>query len=243
MIRGIERLAKDMTVKMMRQEAVANNLANATTSGYKTQRPFVTVLQNAVGSTQPAGQSQVTGLYTDFTEGPIDSTERPLDFAIEGDGFFVIDTPQGLRYTRNGNFTLSEDGTLVTQAGYRVMGSGGPITINSQNNTDNITMTAEGLIYSGSDQVGALKIVTFDNPEALVSEGNMFASPSGEGRQCDMKTTQVIQGALERSNVSPVDQMVEMITVGRGFETDQKSIMVQDDSAKQLIDRAGKMGA
>jgi flagellar basal-body rod protein FlgF len=239
MIRGIERLAKDMTVRMMRQDAVANNLANATTSGYKTQRPFVSVLADAVGTTKPAGQEEVAGVYTDFTEGPIDRTERPLDVAIDGDGFFAVQTPAGLRYTRNGNFTLSEDGTLVTQAGYPVMGTGGPITITGDSS---ITITAAGAVYSGSDEVGVLKVVTFDNPGTLVSEGNMFLSPADEGRQCDMKTTQVMQGALERSNVGPIDEMVEMITLERGFEADQKSIVMQDESAKQLIDHAGQMG-
>jgi flagellar basal-body rod protein FlgG len=238
MIRGIERLAKDMSVRMMRQDAVANNLANATTSGYKTQRPFVSVLKDAVGSTKPAGPTEDAGLYTDFSQGPIDRTERTLDVAIEGDGFFVVDTPAGLRYTRSGNLTMSDDGTLVTQAGHTVMGSGGPITITGQS----ITITAAGAIYAGVDEVGVLKIVTFDNPQALVNEGNMFASPTDEGRQCDMKTTQVIQGALERSNVGPIDEMVEMITLQRGFEADQKAIIMQDESAKQLIDRVGQIG-
>ena len=238
MIRGIERLAKDMSVRMMRQEAVANNLANATTSGYKTQRPFVSVLKDAVGASKPAGSGEVAGLYTDFSQGPIDRTERTLDVAIEGDGFFVVDTPAGLRYTRSGNLTLSDDGTLVTQAGHPVMGSGGPITITGEN----ITITAEGALYAGADEVGVLKIVTFDNPQALVNEGNMFAGPADEGRQSDMKTTQVIQGALERSNVGTIDEMVEMITLGRGFEAAQKAITMQDESAKQLIDRVGQIG-
>jgi flagellar basal-body rod protein FlgG len=238
MIRGIERLAKDMSVRMMRQEAVANNLANATTSGYKTQRPFVSVLKDAVGSAKPAGRDEVGGLYTDFSQGPIDRTERTLDVALEGEGFFVVETPAGLRYTRSGNLTLSDDGTLVTQAGHPVMGSGGPITITG----DGITITTGGAIYAGSDEVGAVKIVTFDNPQGLVNEGNMFASPADEGRQCDMKTTQVIQGALERSNVGPIDEMVEMITLARGFEAEQKAITMQDESTKQLIDRVGQIG-
>ena len=238
MIRGIERLAKDMTVRMLRQDAVASNLANATTSGYKTQRTFGSVLEDAVGG---AGQTERAGaadLYTDFSQGPIDRTERQLDVALEGEGFFVVDTPVGLRFTRCGNFTLSDDGTLVTQAGHPVLGGSGPITVTG----DSVVITAEGAIYANNEEIGSLRVVTFDNLQSLANEGNMFASLVEEGRPCDMKSTQVIQGALERSNVSPIDEMVEMIAVQRGFEAGQKAITLQDESAKQLIDRAGSIG-
>jgi flagellar basal-body rod protein FlgF len=238
MIRGIERLAKDMTVRMLRQEAVAANLANATTSGYKTQRTFVSVLKDAVGGAPQADRADGAGLFTDFSQGPIDRTERSLDVALEGDGFFVVDTPVGSRYTRCGNFTLSDDGTLVTQAGHPVLGGSGPITITG----DNVVITAEGTIYANNEEIGSIRVVAFDNPQGLANEGNMFASLVEEGRPCDMKTTKVIQGALERSNVGPIDEMVEMIALQRGFEAGQKAITMQDESARQLIDRAGRIG-
>jgi flagellar basal-body rod protein FlgF len=228
-----------MSAKVTRQEFLADNLANVTTPGFKTQRAFLSVLKTKIGRAGAAADSeQVVSSYTDFSQGPIEPTHSKLDLAIDGDGFFVIDTPEGEKYTRCGNFTLTAEGFLATQAGHPVMGSGGPIPIIGQE----VTVTPEGTVMVDNEEIGALRIVTFPNPQDLVRNGNKYAAVAGMAREADMNQTRIIQGGLERSNVSPIDEMVEMITIQRGFEADQKSINLQDQSTKQLIERAGSSG-
>jgi flagellar basal-body rod protein FlgG len=238
-LEGIQRLAKDMTAKVRRQEYVADNLANTTTPGFKTQRAFISQLRTSVSE---AGIErdihQVVGSYTDFAQGPIEQTHRSLDLAIEGEGFFVLSTPNGERYTRCGNFTLDADGYLVSQSGHPVMGTSGPIPITGQD----IRITPEGTVVVDNQEIGSLRIVTFGDPQELRRNGNLYSALQAGARDVDMDTTKLIQGALERSNVNPIDEMVEMISIHRGFEADQKSINLQDETAKQLIDRAGRFG-
>jgi flagellar basal-body rod protein FlgF len=239
MLSGIQRLAKDMSAKIRRQEFIADNLANSTTPGFKTQRAFLSQLRNAVTGDRAVDRAeQVIGSYTDFSQGPIEQTHRRLDLAIEGDGYFVISTSAGEKYTRCGNFTLSADGFLATQSGDLVMGAGGPITITGQD----INITPEGAVMVDNEEVDTLRLVAFDDPQGLERNGNIYAAVRGSGYDADMGQTRIIQGALERSNVNPIDEMVEMISIHRGFEANQKSINLQDDSIKQLIDRAGRFG-
>jgi flagellar basal-body rod protein FlgF len=226
MIHGIQRLARDMKLRIFRQEVIASNLANATTPGFKAQRAFDSHLKDAIGT------------YTAFGQGPIEHTQRKLDLAIQGEGFFVIDTPSGERFTRCGSFTLTESGFLATHSGDLVMGTGGPIAISGQD----LQISPDGRVIVDGDEAGALRIVYVPDPQALVREGNVYASGLAVHTEADMNRTEVIQGALERSNVSPIDEMVEMISLNRGFEADQKSITLQDESAKQLIERVGSTG-
>lgn len=239
MLSGIQRLAKDMSAKITRQEFIADNLANATTPGYKTHRAFLSHLRSTLA---PSGDvrepEQVIGSYTDFSQGPIEQTHRSLDLAIEGEGYFVISTSAGEAYTRCGNFTLTADGFLATQSGDLVMGSGGPIPITGQD----VNVTPEGAVMVGSEEAGTLRLVSFADPQGLERNGNLYTAPPGAAHEVDMRETRIIHGALERSNVKPIDEMVEMISIHRGFEADQKSISLQDDSIKHLIDRAGRFG-
>lgn len=235
MLRGIQRLAQDMSAKIVKQELIANNLANATTPGFKTQRAFRSLLKATVGATGDASEAGSIEAYTSFTQGPIERTHRNLDVAINGEGFFAVDTPYGERYTRCGSFTLTQGGLLATQAGDPVLGAGGPIPISGHN----LTVTPDGKVVVDGDEVDTLRIVTFDSPELLIREGNMYAAGGQPGVDADMSQTEVIHAALERSNVSPVDEMVEMISVHRNFEAGQRSIKLQDESARRLMDRSG----
>jgi len=237
-LKGVNRLAADMTARITRQDMVAENLANASTPGFKTQRLFSTLLRESVRSGGKAADHRAYGIYTDFSQGPVDVTNRPLDFAINGEGFFAVETSTGEQYTRAGNFTLDEEGTLTTNRGHVVQGTSGPITIES----GDFTVSAEGKIMVQGAEVGAIKVVTFRDPQNLVRRGNYYEAPGQAAQESEMTDTQVLQGALERANVSPVDEMVNMIAVHRGFETEQATIKMQDDSAKKLIDNAGNVG-
>jgi flagellar basal-body rod protein FlgG len=238
-IEGIQRLAKDMTAKVKRQEYIADNLANAATPGFKNQRAFISQLRTSVsGVGNPRDVQQVIGSYTDFAQGPIEQTHRSLDLAIEGEGFFVLSTPEGDRYTRCGNFTLDADGYLVSQSGHPVMGTSGPIPITGQD----IRVTPEGAVVVDNQEIGSIRLVTFGDLQGLGRNGNIYSALQAGARDVDADSARIIQGALERSNVNPIDEMVEMISIHRGFEADQKSINLQDEAAKQLIDRAGRFG-
>ncbi len=234
MLRGIQRLASDMKARILGQELIANNLANATTAGFKAQRAFKAVLSERVA----ASGGDNLRLYTSFEQGPIETTDRPLDLAINGEGFFVIDTPYGECFTRCGAFTLSSNGLLTTMSGEPVLGDGGPIPIDGQE----ITVGRDGTVYVDGDEVGTLRIVRFDDPQRLSREGNRFAARGATPIPVNPDETEIIQGALERSNVNPIDEMVEMINLHRNFETAQRSIRLQDESARQLIERAGRSG-
>jgi flagellar basal-body rod protein FlgG len=235
MLRGIQRVAKDMSAKITKQEMIANNLANATTPGFKAQRAFRSLLKAAVSLGGQADESGTVEAYTSFTQGPIEHTHRNLDMAINGEGFFAVDTPYGERYTRSGSFTLTQGGLLATQAGDPVLGAGGPIPISGHN----LSVTPDGKVVVDGEEVDTLRIVTFADPGLLVREGNMYASVGESGVEADMTQTEVIHAALERSNVSPVDEMVEMISIHRNFEAGQRAIKLQDESARRLIDRSG----
>jgi flagellar basal-body rod protein FlgF len=237
-LKGIDRLAADMTARITRQDMLAENLANASTPGFKTQRLFMTLLRESVRSGGKVTNDRAYGIYTDFSDGPVDVTGRPLDFAIQGEGFFAIETSTGERYTRAGNFTLDEEGTLTTNRGDVVVGSSGPITIESED----FTVSAEGKVIVEGAEIGAIKIVTFNDARSLVRRGNYFDAGAQAAVESEMIETSILQGALERANVNPIDEMVNMIAVHRGFETAQSTIKMQDDSAKKLIDNAGNVG-
>jgi flagellar basal-body rod protein FlgF len=235
MIHAIQRLARDMTARVFRQELVADNLANATTAGFKAQRAFASLLKDMQGDEANQIGRRLTGIYTSFLQGPLETTGRNLDLSIQGEGFFVVQTPSGERYTRAGSFSLSEEGVLTTQSGNPVLGGGGPITLTGPN----LTVAPDGTILVDGEEIDLLRIAVFDDPQSLAREGNMFAAAGAGPRQAEPGETQVLQGALERSNASPIDEMVEMISLHRGFEADQRSIGLQDDSVKSVLERIG----
>jgi flagellar basal-body rod protein FlgG len=255
MIDGVKKMAKDMTVKVLRQELVANNLANVNTPGFKSQRAFSTMLKHSMGTDaaraggRAAGRASNTqsetesgdrtvGIYTSFEQGRIEYTHRNLDLAIDGEGFFVVDTPFGERFTRSGSFTLTEAGLLATYGGNLVMGAGGPIAIQG----NEIEVTPDGGVVVDGEEVDTLKVVAFSDPENLDRQGNTFTSAGQAYTDANFSRTQIVQGALERSNVNPIDEMVEMIALHRGFEANQKSITLQIDASRKLMERVGDLG-
>src|SRR6185312_1692357 len=172
-------LSKQMTLHR-EMDVIANNLANMDTNGFKAEG---VTFEQYLSST------------ADFSEGALQQTGAALDLAIRGDGFFVVDTPQGERYTRNGAFTLNDKGELVNTQGYRVRGQNGPIQFD-QSDT-NITFAREGTITAingNQNQVierAKLRMVRFDNQNSLVREGNGLYSPAGQTAQSVKDTTSV----------------------------------------------------
>jgi len=240
-----------------RLELITNNLANVSTSGFKKDvavfEGLKPLLIDAAGTEIPPvapllGADSTFALLkevaTDFSAGAIQVTGEPLDIAVQGDGFFAVQSPEGVRYTRNGHFTLDVDGQLVTTAGLPVLGSGGPISLPpgvvSIDSNGNISVRG---VEAGATvvEVDVLPVYTVSNPNNLRKiGGSLFEAigatpvPSVEGR--------VQQGALEASNVNPVEEMVAMIEVMRLYEAAQKAIQTADDIAGKSANEIGRIG-
>jgi flagellar basal-body rod protein FlgF len=195
---------------------------------------------------------EVNETYTQFEQGAMEKTENNFDFALEGRGFFTVLTERGERYTRNGSFTLNKDGMLVTHDGNPVLGENGPITIQQNNmmiDERGVIRLNEALSGDPRDPVGLienewqspavldrLKIVDFENIREIKKDGNSFyRSTEFSGPAVPADEFKVIQGFREKSNVSIVREMVDMIEVQRAYEANQKTIQTGDATVGKLI--------
>jgi flagellar basal-body rod protein FlgF len=243
MIKGLYNSGTGMQPRMTRLEVVANNIANAATLGYKKDSLFIQVMRDA-GLSQANGTGDMKGLdskqFTDFSEGSYQKTQNPLDFAIRGQGFFVVETPQGIRYTRNGSFTLSPEGTVVTADGYPVMSTSGRIQVPRPDKTSTATITVNnrGEVTIGKTAAGQLRIAEFADMSSLKKAGQTFFTSDAPEKQAtlDGHTTEVLQGSVEESNVEALGEMIQLVELTRSFETDQKTIKAQDTTLERAMD-------
>jgi flagellar basal-body rod protein FlgF len=242
MIKGIQTAETAMRPKMARMEVIANNLANVNTTGFKRDRLFVQMLNDSVGGkTDAAGDLDGVRVTegVDFSEGSLRQTGNPLDVAIQGRGFFAVNTPGGVRFTRNGSFRLSADGSLVNTDGYQVEGTGGAIRFPGieklQQATVSIAETGEVLI--DKDPIGRLRIVEFADTSVLSKESaSLFSAAPGALMTEGSSSSAVKQGVLEESNVDGVEEMIAMTELQRSFDTDQKVLQALDDSVAKSLD-------
>lgn len=215
-----------------RLEVIANHMANSATTGFKAQ----------VLSFDDMLQAHMT---LDTSQGDMLATENPLDLAISGDGFFKIQTDQGVRYTRNGNFGLNAQGILVNGEGQAVLGTNGaPITINTEDiSEDGISINNAGEIEVDEAIVGTLDIVAFDDTGLLKKEGNSLLKYDGpEGSETVPDWYEVKQGHLEQSNVEVVSEMTNMVETNRYYESFQKLMQTIDELNAKVISDVGKIG-
>lgn len=257
MISGVYIALSGAKLQELRLEITANNLANTNTAGYKADKvtalPFEFMLENAMGEFEDMAvnqQQEGTPYYvaytktgkvaTSFAQGPTQQTGSPLNIALEGPGFIAVDTPGGVRYTRQGSFEINKDGKLVTPDGYPVRGKGltnlgsGEIAIDQDGN---IAITANGEM--SSQQQGTIEIKEFDDPGVLRKEGHsLFVCPD-EALGKKPETTSVRQGYLEMPNVNTVTEMVNLIELNRIFESYQKAITSFDGCVEKLLNGVG----
>jgi flagellar basal-body rod protein FlgF len=220
-------------------EATAHNLANANTTGYKRLVVALAAAPAAPGLEglpTPGGVAVVIEkTAVDFSQGNLIRTERPLDMALTGKGFFVLETPDGPLYTRNGTFQTNAQGQLVDSAGRTVAGEGGPIIIPLKGAARSLSVSSDGRISAGGVQIGKLRLVEFDDPQVLVPVGqSAFRAPAGVTPPAAAKTT-VQQGFQESSNVSAVDELVNLITATRLYEANLKSVQMTAEGTKSLL--------
>ena len=222
-------------------DVLANNLANVNTTGFKAEKAFFTLLQESVDDAenqnplQAAINNPVTVRSTfDGKEGTPINTSRNLDIAIEGDGYLVIQAPQGIRYTRNGNLHMNSKGVLTTVDGFPVLGDEKkPIVLGH----GKISINEIGDIQLDKVAVDRLKLVRFEKLSSLEKEGSsLFISREGQG--IELKSDAKIRAEyLEQSNVNPVQAVVQMVSVLRNFEAVQKSMnLITNDMNKKAIE-------
>ena len=227
MDRGLYIAASGMLAEQVRQDQIANDLANASTAGYKadrtTQQSFGSMLltNSMTGATIGTATTavQVTGTVTDFTPQPLKDTGEPLDFAISGEGFFAVQTGQGTRYTRNGQFGVDAQNRLVTSSGDPVLGRDNqPITVGADGGVD----------------PRLLNVVTLENPRKA---GDNLVT----GNPANGTAGQVRAGALEGSGADPTQAMVDMIASMRSYESGQKVIQTIDETLGKAASSVGSV--
>lgn len=217
--------------------AVTNNLANADTVGYKSRRTaFAQALAQAGRS--PAAGEIVGRLSLDWTQGPLTRTARPLDLALDGEGYFVLETPDGPLYTRNGAFRTNASNQLVDAAGNLVAGESGPIVLPPSVPHEQVHVGRDGSVYADRQAIGKLRVVRFDDPSALTPRNSgTFVAADGATPQAASPVVQ--QGFREGSNVSVVEEMVKLITISRMYEANMKTLSAtQDERLRSLLDVA-----
>lgn len=211
-------------------DVITNNLANANTTGFK--RDFAHILQGESGFD--------VGTQVDLSPGDMVMTGNGLDVAINGPGFFQIQTPDGIRYTRNGSFTLNANGELVTKDGMSVLNSSGS-TISL--GRGKVAVQDGGVVTVDGNEAATLKIVTFNDPRKLQKEGlyRLNWAGSQDGVQ-DVPAPRVTSGALERSNVNAVDEMIHLMSAYREFEAVQKTLKtLMTDMNGKLTQELGRL--
>lgn len=242
MIKGIYTTASGMYPRNLEQEIAANNLANINTTGFKKdavhfRKMLDSQLALAVQLNQTEDLADAQEVLINFSQGELSQTKNPLDFALEGNGFFVVLTPEGERYTRDGHFSLNADGELISSRGYPVVGKAGVINLLS----GEITVDANGEIYQNGELIDQLKIVDFPKPYPLRKEGKNLLALTGDVREIeDPEDILVKQGFLENSNVNPISEMIRLITVSKSFQAGQRAIQDQDRTLARAVNSVGK---
>ncbi|MTI58809.1 MAG: flagellar basal-body rod protein FlgF [Firmicutes bacterium] len=249
MIKGLYTAASSMLANQNKMSLISNNLANVNTTGYKKdegiQESFPEMLisriekdkkSREIGSLGTGTRLQET--YTDLTQGSLYATGNELDLAIDGDGYFVVETPEGIRYTRNGNFTLNDNGQIVTNQGYLVMGEEGPMqTISGRN----IQIDGSGQLYLDNLRGDNFLVVNFPNTDQLTKIGDNLYTSQVEGEE-ELADFQIRQGYLENSNVNVVQEMVKMIETNRYYTANQKVITAYDSTLDKVVNSVGSIG-
>ena len=213
-----------------RVELAAQNLANVTTSGYKSRFRFQHLIGGDLGA--PSGDTGLlsSDLSVDFTAGKLQNTGNPLDFSISGPGFFTVRQGDQTLYTRAGQFTRDAEGRLVTSDGAVLQAWNGDIQVSA----GNVSVSADGTVQQDGQPVGQIAIATFDDPHVLKPAGaGLFSAPVGMAR--DGAGGQLRQGMLESSNVTSAGQMISMMSALRSAEAGQRLVQVYDDLMGQVI--------
>lgn len=262
MVRSLYQNSSSMQLLLDRMDVVSNNMANVDTNGYKRRDVF---FRQLIGAEQALERDEIElrrdenlplthsedpccrlrgvpfrfkgdiSTYTDYSHGPVKETGNPLDVALASEGFFTIQGPDGIGYTRDGQFKLNENGSLVTADGFFVLGESGPIEITG----NALEISQKGHIIVDGNIINQLMIRDFDRQD-LVRTRHALYVPSGENPEALPVNPNVQQGYLETSNVNPVQEMVRMISTQRHYETNANLITSVDRVLEKTVSQLGR---
>lgn len=261
MSKGIFTAVSGAMAQAAKLDTVANNLANVNTTGFKRDgqlfREYLTANNKQPDGIEAPRMStsvdsfydinggdksyvDLDGTYSDFSQGTLRPTGGALDFAIEGEGFFEVATPDGIRLTRAGNFSIDGDGRLITKQGYPVQREGGG---EFRFTSSNVNVASNGEIFEAGQSVGRLALTKVASKDALMKQGmNLFAYRDGIDPQATPATgAKISQGFLEGSNVNVIREMTDMIAATRTFESTQKAIQAYDQMAHKVVNEVPKL--
>jgi len=246
MLRSLYIAGTGMITQRSKMNVIVNNITNADTVGYRKDQvvteSFSDMLLDRLNDPAILNRRYVgplaPGVYveeiqTEFQAGPMELTDIQTDLAITGDGFFVVNTPQGERYTRAGNFNVDHEGALVTQEGYYVLGQNGQRIIVG---TDDFAVNADGAIFANGQQVGALRIVQFADNGVLRKEGNNLLYAYNGEQPTPAAGYSIEQGMLEGSNVEVGREVADMLLTNRVYESSQKILGMVDESLARTME-------
>ena len=255
MIRGLYTGASGMLGEMTRTDVISNNLANVNTTGFKKDRAVFRATPeigiHRFGDPVTAGLDKtidpmpfigilgtgvlVDEINTDFSQGGLQVTSNPLDLAIRGEGFFEIQTPDGLRYTRDGSFSVDREGFIITKDGHQVLGQNGPIRLLSEGD---VKIDPQGVVIMGGEVLDTIRVVSFNDLDGLTKQGdNLYVS----GEAAFEADGEVVQGALEGSNLNTVTEMVDLITAFRAYEASQRVIKTHDETLEKAVNDIARL--
>lgn len=238
--------ASGLRARMESLDMLANNIANASTAGYKNDREFYSIYIDAEareGLSEPAQGTLpvIEKPWTDFSQGNIQATGNQLDLALSGKGFFSVNGPAGVLYTRNGNFHLSTSGAVVTQEGYPVRLTEGNI-LRTQSSLP-LEISTDGTVAQDGAVLGRLEIVNFAETAALSKQGSTFFRPADPNTAPVVPAAvEVQQGKLENSNVANAESAVRLVSLMRQFEMLQKAISLGGEMNRKAIEDVARVG-
>ncbi len=240
MIKALASSGQAMQVQQRRHELIANNLANANTPGF--QKLVSRVELGAPSGVGPAaatkGRALSVGIFTSTAQGPLESTGNPLDVALMGEGYFLIETPDGPRLSRDGAFSLSAEGELLHGSGYPVLADGSALRIEGIP-----SILPDGTVMDGSRASGRLSVVRPVAGTALLRQGDNLLEAPGGVEEVPGEEVTVQAGRREGSNVEPIEEMVAMIRAFRSYEMAQKAAQAADDLLRVAVERVGVLRA
>lgn len=244
MVNGLYTASRGMTHILAKQDVLANNLANANTTGFKISqlatRTEVEIGRNDERKLHQAEKQSLNEQYTQFSQGSLVSTDNALDIALYGEGFLNVQTPEGTAYTRHGSLNINAEKQLVTLDGRKVLDDGGQaITIEGES----VSIQNDGTLFVDGQQAAKLAISEFSDLKSIVARGDGLyrnLNPTANPAQKAMNT-EVRQGFLEASNVDTVGAMIAMIAISRNYEADQRVIQSIDQTLGQAVNEVGRV--
>jgi flagellar basal-body rod protein FlgF len=223
---------------MQEYNTITHNLANASTAGYKRRvNAFSQVLDKVTNSDRQAGKDGPSALLgIDFSQGHLVQTGRSLDLALQGEGFLVVETPDGPLYTRDGSLQVNGQGQIVDSQGRIVAGEGGPIIIPKNISTNAVNISQDGKVTAGGLTITRMRVVEFENRKAeLTPVGTNCFRASELAKPKPAAKTTINQGFQESSNVNTMEELVGLITVTRMYESNMKVITSRSDTDKSML--------